>query len=86
MTENAAPVSAFMELMKTTATMAANYNCTPFDIFEKDVDEVIMLIKFYTRLADEKGNMPQPQRNTQKPAGKQERIRVNDKTATNGWF
>ena len=67
--------------MKTTMTLSANMNCSPFMVFEQDTDEVIMIINFYIELGLE----------NDKPAGKsvskkQERIHVNDKTATGGWF
>lgn len=60
-------------------TLAANINCNPFQIFDRDADEIIMLINFYIELGNERPNNPDPVR-------KEKRIRVNDKTATNGWF
>ncbi len=77
-----ANTSAFVELMRTTITLSQNLNCSPFEIFEQDVDEVIMLINFYLILGDEKGEQ---KTNTTKHS-KETRIRVNDKTATGGWF
>lgn len=69
-------------------TLSANLNTDPFSIFEQDVDEVIMIINFYIELgAEQKQQSPQPKANkTQTAKGKQERIRVNDATATGGWF
>ena len=66
--------------MKTTMTLAANMNCSPFDVFEQDTDTVIMVIDFYIELGSETPLALSPQNEPQ------ERIRVNDKTATGGWF
>lgn len=56
---------------------------TPFEIFEQNTDEVIMLINYYI----EKGNDAPPAADkSQKNTGKSERVRVNDKTATGGWY
>lgn len=79
------PISVFEELMKTTMTLAANLHCSPFEIFAQDTDEVIMTINFYLLMSKK----PEAKKNTAKPtiqSGKEQRIRVNDKTATGGWF
>ena len=55
-------------------------NCSPFVIFEQDTDEVIMILNFYIEIGDDN-----PEAKTIK-RGKENRIRVNDKTATGGWF
>lgn len=61
-------------------TLSQNLNVSPFEIFDREIDEVIMLINFYIEL----GNAEKP---TQSNAnGKEQRIRVNDETATGGWF
>lgn len=56
---------------------------TPFALFKEDTDEVIMLINYYI----EKGNDDTEDATSRsvKPQGEQ-RIRVNDRTATGGWF
>lgn len=78
-----APTSAFVELMQTTMTLSANLNCSPFEIFDKDIDDVITVINFYIELGStESANVNKPI-NTK---SKETRIRVNDKTATGGWF
>jgi hypothetical protein len=69
--------------MKPTMTLSANLNTNPFVIYEQDIDEVIMTINFYIELGAEQKASPATNK-TQK--GKQERIRVNDETATGGWF
>lgn len=66
--------------MQTTMTLSANLNCSPFEIFSREIDEVITIINFYIELgANENSN--ESVSNT-----KETRIRVNDKTATGGWF
>ena len=54
---------------------------TPFDLFAQDTEEVIMLLNYYI----EKGNHPENGTVKAEKHG-EERIRVNDKTATGGWF
>ena len=72
-------------MMKTTMTLAKNLQCSPFDIYAQDCDEVIMTINFYLILS----RNPEAQQaapkisNTRK---QDQRIRVNDKTATGGWY
>ena len=59
--------------------------CSMFDLFKQDTDEVIMIINYYIMLSDEKPT--ETTAPTRRPVGKrQERIRVNDATATGGWF
>ena len=36
--------------MKTTITLATNLNVSPFEVFDRDTDEIIMLINFYIDL------------------------------------
>lgn len=38
--------------------MSANMHTSPFEIFEQDVDDVIMIINFYIMLGDEKATEP----------------------------
>ena len=81
------PISVFAELMKTTMTLATNLHVSPFEIFAQDCDDVIMLINFYLALGNEHSESgksaikPQTAKN-----GPNVRIRVNDKTATGGWY
>ena len=76
--------------MKTTMTLSANMGCNMFDLFNQETDEVIMTINFYILLGEEE---PEPEQKTTtpkyKPVAKKktdERIRVNDATATGGWW
>ena len=82
-----APTSAFIELMGTTMTLALNLNCSPFEIFDKDVDDVITVINYYIEMGAIQGeNQSTNTKQTQNTKSKETRIRVNDKTATGGWF
>lgn len=62
--------------METTLTLARNYSVTPFAIFEQDIDDVIMVINHYIYKGNEKTAA----------TTKEKRIRVNDATATGGWY
>lgn len=75
-------------MMKTTMTLATNLHCSPFEIFAQDCDEVIMMINFYLILAEHPEKMPKIAENRKTGMTKQDnqRIRVNDKTATGGWY
>lgn len=79
-------ISVFTELMRTTMTLAANLHVSPFEIFQQDCDEVIMLINFYLRIGNEQNDIEKRVPAIKKPVGKNERIRVNDQTATGGWY
>lgn len=61
-------------------TLSQNLGVNPFDLLDREIDDVILIVNFYIELG-----------NTEKPASipnnkGEERIRVNDKTATGGWF
>lgn len=71
-------------MMKTTMTLATNLHCSPFEIFAQDADEVILLINFYLALASHE-NGGKINARAEMPS-KEQRIRVNDKTATGGWY
>lgn len=67
--------------MRTTMTLSANMNCSPFEIFDREVDEVITIINFYIELGANANTNSVSNINL-----KDTRIRVNDKTATGGWW
>lgn len=69
--------------MRTTITLSKNLNCSPFEILAQDMDEVIMMINFYLALGNENRNVKTKGVTVPK---KEQRIRVNDDTATGGWF
>ena len=50
------------ELMKTTITLAGNYNITPFEVMAQDTDEVIMLINYIIDLGQTREPEPQATR------------------------
>lgn len=72
--------------MKTTMTLSANMGCTMFDLFNQDTDEVIMTINFYLILGEEEPTQTTTAPTVKLVSKKQKRIRVNDATATGGWF
>lgn len=76
--------------MKTTMTLSQNLGCNFFELLNQEIDEVIMTINFYILLGEEENQQPTKQTTTptRKPVAKKknERIRVNDATATGGWF
>lgn len=69
--------------MKTTLTLSGKLNCSIFEIFNQDCDEVIMLINFILLLGEEANKAETP---TKTSNSKDKRIKVNDKTASGGWF
>jgi len=74
--------------MRTTMTLATNLHVSPFEIFAQDCDEVIMMINFYLLLSSKPDNAKNNTAKANIPVKpqKKERIRVNDKTATGGWY
>lgn len=68
--------------MEFTVELSRIYNALPFEILSKDKDEVIMVLNYYI----EKGFNSNSAQAATKPARNAERIRVNDKTASGGWF
>ena len=67
--------------MDVSISICKAHNMTPFDLFRQDTEEVIMIINYYihakpqaaAKQSRKKGNAPV-------------RVRVNDKTATGGWY
>lgn len=73
------PKSLFYELMDFTFELSKSLNISPFSIMKEDKDEVIMLMNYFIEKGEE-----QPESKSVK--SKNERVRVNDDTATGGWF
>ena len=68
-------------MLTTTDNIARSYNVTPFEIMAQDCDEVIMLINYMLRKAE---NAPA---SANAPANSDKQyIKVNDRTATGGWW
>lgn len=67
-------------LTEIAVIFAEKWHTSPFDVLEKDIDDFILianiLINKQTATKSEKTKNPK----------KEERIRVNDATATGGWF
>nr|DAW56644.1 MAG TPA: hypothetical protein [Bacteriophage sp.] len=68
--------------MDVSITICKAHNMTPFQLFRERTDEVIMLINYYIEKGDS-AEYTAPK--VGKPKGEQ-RIRVNDRTASGGWF
>ncbi len=68
--------------MDFTVEVAKAFNLSPFDVLHQDKDDVIMMINYFI----EKGDVEESEPVERRTFGKEERIRVNDKTATGGWF
>lgn len=58
--------------------MAKEYGISPFDVLNSDIDDFARLVNFLVESGRETS------KGTKKKAD--ERIRVNDKTATGGWW
>ena len=71
--------------MTTTLTLSTNLNISPFELFAQDCDEVIMVINYYLSRANRSDGAKINTNIPHKQNGEM-RIRVNDKTATGGWY
>lgn len=56
---------------------------TPFTVLQEDKDHVIMLINYFTEKGEDEKPQPKREKNNDKTLA---RVRVNDKTATGGWW
>ncbi|MCQ2478918.1 MAG: hypothetical protein MJ091_06940 [Clostridia bacterium] len=72
--------------MRTTVTLATNLNSSIFEVMAQDIDDVILLINYFVVLGATEGNKENKKASIKHKGKKEERIRVNDKTATGGWF
>lgn len=68
-------------MLSTTETLARSYNVTPFEIMAQDCDEVIMLINYFLKKAE-----VEPSTEAAPANNKQQYVKVNDRTATGGWW
>lgn len=76
----------YFELLDFTYELALTFNALPFEIFKQDKDEVIMLINYFIEKADTNEATGLSTKTTKTENNAQKRVRVNDKTATGGWF
>lgn len=68
--------------MDISNTICRIYNLSPFELFKQDSEEVIMLLNYLI----EKSLDNQSSQGFNSSNQKEQRIKVNDKTATGGWF
>lgn len=67
--------------MDFTFELSKLYNVIPFEILKQDKDEVIMMLNYMTEKSETTENVKAA------PSVPQEQfIKVNDKTATGGWW
>ena len=64
---------------------ADKWNVSPFEVLEKDIDDFIMIANCMIA-KNEKTPQGSKYADGKKGSKKETRIRVNDKTATGGWF
>lgn len=69
--------------MDFTAELSKLYNVVPFEILKQDKDEVIMLINY---MAEKAETAPAQSAAAAGNANTDIRIKVNDRTATGGWW
>ena len=67
--------------MQLTVTVAECCHISAFDVLRQDTDEVIMLINYLLEKDNDTSSYGSGTTTT-----KDNRVRVNDATATNGWF
>lgn len=80
------PKSLCFELVDFTYELAKAFNVLPFEIFKQDKDEVIMLINYLIEKGEDEPEGTCIKEEKMHVKNKQQRIRVNDKTATGGWY
>jgi hypothetical protein len=77
--------------METTFTLASRFGVTPFTILDQEIDDVIMVINHYLDMnyynSNSHSNESHAQNYTKNKNDNQiKRVRVNDQTASGGWF
>lgn len=68
--------------MDWTNTVAKAYNTTPFEIMKQETDDVLLYLEYLLEKEDE----PTEEANDIKVPKGTKAVKVNDKTATNGWW
>lgn len=66
--------------MDFTFELSKIYNVIPFEILKQDKDEVIMLLNYMAEKSETAQKTDMPQNNEKRY------VKVNDKTATGGWW
>ena len=67
--------------MATTVNLARTFGVTPFEIMAQDCDEVIMLINHFLQKAEN-----EPAAGAAAADKGQQMVKVDDRTATGGWW
>lgn len=67
-----------------TMNICRNNSMSLFDLLKEDIENVIVYINFHLDFAENKDF--EALKSSNKTIKKEERIRVNDKTATGGWY
>lgn len=70
-------------LLETTISLAGRFGVSPFDILREDMDEVISFVNYYIHAGP---RIDRAQKAGAQARAGEERVRVNDRTATGGWF
>lgn len=78
--DSSAPIRSFSSyMMQVIMTLSDRCKISPFDILQKDFDDFALIVNYFL---EERQETP-----VKKPMPKKEnRIKVNDKTATGGWY
>ena len=66
--------------MDFTFELSKIFNVIPFEILKQDKDEVIMLLNYMAEKSETAPKTDMPQNNEKRY------VKVNDKTATGGWW
>ena len=76
------------ELVDLTFEVTKATGTTPFKVFSQDTDEVILIINYLIEKAGDIKDKKEetPSKKTSSSSSKEKRIRVNDKTASSGWW
>ena len=69
--------------MTLARILAAYLNASVFEVLDRDISEIYMIVDFYIDYGSLQSANANQITNTN---SKETRIRVNDKTATGGWF
>lgn len=64
--------------MGVTNSLCKIYSVPPFYLFDQNVDDVIMIINYFIEKSDDVDAVNEDQKNN--------RVKVNDRTASGGWF
>ena len=68
--------------MEVVVIIANEYKISPFEVLNSDIDDFARLVNFLV----ETGNDGKAETKPKATKNKEQRIRVNDETATGGWW